>query len=192
MNGIEGKHSSAFWGFINKLKSQGEIAPPLVMVENVPGWLHSNKGSDFRLTVKALNDLGYACDVFTLDALRFIPQSRLRVFLLGTKTKVPSQSAESILSRPVSLLPNSLRKSIITNTDLTWFYNEIPEPPPLNKKGLAKIIEPLEDSDSRWWKEEEVKRHLAMMETTHYHRVMIIFLIERFIVEEEVVFRGQR
>ena len=38
MNGIEGKHSSAFWGFIKILKNQGELAPPLVMVENVPGW----------------------------------------------------------------------------------------------------------------------------------------------------------
>src|SRR5262245_20455581 len=40
MNGlINGNHSSAFWGFINLLKAQGDSAPPLVMVENVPGWL---------------------------------------------------------------------------------------------------------------------------------------------------------
>jgi len=69
MNGIiNGNHSSAFWGFINVLKAQGDSAPPLVMVENVPGWLHSNNGKDFRMTVQALNELGYFCDVFVLDA----------------------------------------------------------------------------------------------------------------------------
>jgi DNA (cytosine-5)-methyltransferase 1 len=45
MNGmIDGRHSSAFWGFINILRAQGESAPPIVLLENVPGWLHSNGG----------------------------------------------------------------------------------------------------------------------------------------------------
>lgn len=51
------------------------------MLENVGGWLTSNQGKDFRLTVKALNQLGYACDVFTIDAAHFVPQSRLKVFV---------------------------------------------------------------------------------------------------------------
>ena len=55
MNGIGGRHSSAFWGFTNILRSQGHEAPPLVMAENVPGWLHSNRGEDFRATVEALS-----------------------------------------------------------------------------------------------------------------------------------------
>ncbi len=54
MGGISGKHSSAFWGFINILKAQGDLSPPLLLVENVPGWLHSNGGADFRVTIEAL------------------------------------------------------------------------------------------------------------------------------------------
>ena len=77
---INGSHSSAFWRIINILKAQGDSAPPLVMVENVPGWFHSNKGKDFRVTVQALNDLGYFCDVFVLGVLRFTPQSRFASF----------------------------------------------------------------------------------------------------------------
>src|SRR3990172_7521581 len=60
MNGINGQHSSAFWGFIKALRAQGNSVPPIVLVENVPGWLYSNEGTDFRVTVRALNDLGYA------------------------------------------------------------------------------------------------------------------------------------
>jgi DNA (cytosine-5)-methyltransferase 1 len=168
---INGDHSSAFWGFIEILRAQGETAPPLILVENVPGWLYSNKGMDFRITVQSLNELGYTCDVFTLDALRFTPQSRLRVFLVGTKLPVSYTTVELILTRPKSLLPDRLKKSIIANKDLRWFYNEIPKPPPLKSAGLAKIVELISDSDSRWWPDDEVKRHLAMMKETHYERV---------------------
>jgi DNA (cytosine-5)-methyltransferase 1 len=44
INGMSGDHSSAFWGFIKILKAQEEEAPPLILVENVPGWLYSNTG----------------------------------------------------------------------------------------------------------------------------------------------------
>lgn len=169
---VEGDHSSAFWGFVNILKSQGENAPPLIMVENVPGWLYSNHGNDFTVTVQALNELGYACDVFILDALRFTPQSRLRVFLIGCKFPPTQTTAELILTRPKSLLSVQLKKSIIANKDLRWFYNPIPEPPPLLKQGLTTIVERLRDTDSRWWTEEETQRHLAMMNDTHRSRVM--------------------
>jgi DNA (cytosine-5)-methyltransferase 1 len=172
MNGmINGNHSSAFWGFIKILKAQGESAPSLILLENVPGWLYSNKGMDFRITIQALNELGYICDVFILDALRFTPQSRLRVFLVGTRLPVSYTTVELILTRPKSLLSDRLKKSIIANKDLRWFYNEMPEPPLLKSAGLAEIVEPMSDVDSRWWLDDEVKRHLAMMKKDHYERV---------------------
>jgi DNA (cytosine-5)-methyltransferase 1 len=171
MNGLDGEHSSAFWGFINALRSQGKMAPPLVLVENVPGWLYSNDGSDFRITVQALNNLGYACDVFVLDALRFTPQSRLRVFLLGTKLPVSNRGVEKTFLRPKSLLSDQLKKSILENRDLQWFYYRLPEPPVLNTTGLHSVIEQMGDSDNRWWSQEEVDRHLDMMKPEHRRRV---------------------
>ena len=168
---IDGRHSSAFWGFIDVLKTQGESSPSIVLIENVPGWLSSNEGADFSVTVKALNELGYACDVFILDALRFTPQSRLRVFLIGTKHKATEGAVELILTRPKSLLSERLRQSIIANKDLDWFYNDLPEPPPLRTKGLSEIVEKMDDGDERWWSDREVKRHLAMMAEIHRERV---------------------
>jgi DNA (cytosine-5)-methyltransferase 1 len=172
MDGIQGKHSSAFWGFIRILEGQKELAPSLVLVENVTGWLHSNGGSDFRLTVQALNELGYACDVFNLDALSFTPQSRPRVFLIGVRSQPDSTSPTQIFSRPRLLLSERLRKSIFENLDLNWFYIPIPAPPDLRTKGLAKIIEDMDDIDDRWWSDSEVKRHLGMMKDSHHQRVM--------------------
>lgn len=180
---INGIHSSAFWGFINILKAQGDSAPPLVMVENVPGWLHSNNGKDFRVTVQALNELGYFCDVFVLDALRFTPQSRLRVFLIGSKLVTTPTLPDLILKRSKSLLSEQLKKSIDANRDLHWFYNELPEPPPVNKSGLSNIVESLDDSNKLWWSQDEVNRHLEMMVDVHRERV------EKLKSKDEISFR---
>lgn len=171
MNGFKGKHSSAFWGFVRILKEKKESAPPFVLLENVPGWLYSNKGKDFRATVEALNELNYTCDVFTLNALRFTPQSRLRVFLIGSRLISPDNNPQRILSRSNDLLTDHLRKSILSNLDLKWFYQSLPSPPPLKSGGLSEIIEPMNDSDKRWWGQEETDRHLNMMEKSHYERL---------------------
>lgn len=171
MNGLGGKHSSAFWGFAHALRAQGESAPRLILVENVPGWLSSNNGDDFRVTLEALNKLGYACDVFTLDARRFTPQSRLRVFLVGVKGKAESNGLARILERPKSLLSSTLALRLKDNAGLCWFFNALPEPPRLRNRGLSEIVEQLEDTDERWWPEEEVQRHLAMMDKSHRLRV---------------------
>ena len=54
--------------------------PPLVLVENVPGFLTSNRGHDLHEALIGLNRLGYSVDIFTLDAVHFVPQSRNRLF----------------------------------------------------------------------------------------------------------------
>jgi DNA (cytosine-5)-methyltransferase 1 len=130
MGGIHGEHSSAFWGFIKILKAQGQLAPPLVLVENVPGWLCSNKGADFRVTVEALNDLGYACDVFTMDARRFTPQSRLRVFCVGARFPAGDRSSERVLKRSQSVTSDR-PKSLLETHHLEWLHMQIHESSPL-------------------------------------------------------------
>ena len=88
-HGLAGAQSSAFWGFIDILKGMKRESrqPPIVLLENVPGFLSSNDGRDFEDALLALNDLGYAVDAFIVDAARFVPQSRQRLFVVGTKTR---------------------------------------------------------------------------------------------------------
>jgi DNA (cytosine-5)-methyltransferase 1 len=170
-SGIHGQHSSAFWGFTAILEAQGDSAPPLLLLENVPGWLTSNDGNDFRITVESLNRLGYACDVLNLDALRFTPQSRTRIFLIATKFDVDAGSILDMLHRPKSLASDRLKQTVLNNQDLNWFFNPLPEPPVLRQHGLAEIVEKLDPSDERWWTDEEVQRHLDMMDTPHRARI---------------------
>lgn len=89
LGGISDDRSGAFWGFIEVLEGQ-QCRPSLVMLEDGGGWLTSNQGEDFRLTTQALNELGYTCDVFAVDAARFVSQSRLRVFVVGVQPLSPT------------------------------------------------------------------------------------------------------
>lgn len=173
-SGLRGAHSSAFWGFIRVLRGQGAQRPPLVLLENVPGWVTSNRGEDFRTTISALNELGYCCDVYTLDALHFTPQSRQRVFVVGIQGVTATPDWAVLLKRPRSLLTPSLQRAILAHRDLGWYFREPARTPPPHHIGLAAVIEAMEDGDKRWWVEEEVTRHLAMMAPAHRERVQAL------------------
>src|SRR4029077_4886876 len=52
--GIHVRESSAFWGFTRVLQELGERRPPLVLLENVTGFLTSHRGDDFRVALQEL------------------------------------------------------------------------------------------------------------------------------------------
>ena len=165
--GIDGKRSGAFWGFCEVLRKQGKDAPPIVLLENVAGWLHSNGGEDFYATAKALNNLGYACDAFMVNALSFTPQSRPRVFMAGVKADV-DDSAGFAAPRSKRLMPDRLKKLIAESDGIRWARLDIPEPPAYKTDGFSRsVAERLAPDDPRWWIETETSRHTAMMSDSH-------------------------
>src|SRR5262249_37625506 len=85
--GLSGKNSSAFWGFIEILNQMGDRKPQLILLENVTGFLTSNGGEDFKDALLALTELGYCVDAFIIDAANFVPQSRVRLFVVGKLDK---------------------------------------------------------------------------------------------------------
>ena len=179
MNGLTGEHSSAFWGLIRILEEKGDKRSPLVMLENVPGWLTSGKGRDFRLTIQAMNKLGYACDIYSLDAARFGPQSRLRIFVIGVRTETTTSNIYSMLQRSDSLAVKAVKDAILANADLRWNFLDTPEPP-IASVGLNEIVEEMDETDPRWWSQAETERHMAMMVSLHRERVEKLALGEEW------------
>jgi DNA (cytosine-5)-methyltransferase 1 len=160
--GIDGQHSSAFWGFIRILEQQPQ-RPPLVLLENVAGWLTANQGQDFRLTINALNQLGYACDVYAIDAAHFVPQSRPRIFVVGMQTTSPNSNLTHFQQRDDSLTSTALKRAIMQHCDLCWNFLNPPALPRPVDISLLNIVEHLPENDPRWWSATEVDRHLMMM-----------------------------
>lgn len=168
LKGINAKHSGAFWGFHELLKKQDSHAPPIVLLENVTGWLYSNSGTDFYATAKSLNELGYVCDVFMLNARSFVPQSRPRLFMIGVKANLEAGDFQYFASRSKRLMPDRLKMLIQASSDIHWGRLDIPEPPPYLKEGFSDdIVEDLPSDSPWWWDKEKIDKHLGMMSASH-------------------------
>src|SRR5262249_39115048 len=152
--GLEGTQSSAFWGFIDILKKLGaERRPPLVLLENVTGFLTSHNGNDFRDALIALNRLGYAVDAFIIDALRFVPQSRQRLFVIGMRTRETSELNDSPKFYESDARPSALADFILWHPEINWRIRRLPALP-LSTKHLADILEDLPPNAKVWWSKE--------------------------------------
>lgn len=164
--GLAGSQSSAFWGFVSVLKNMGPRRPPLVLLENVPGFLTSNNGNDFKNALLALNGLGYAVDAFIIDAVRFVPQSRQRLFVVGTKAR------KAGLSRGINGLaesearPASLVDFMRWNPEISWRIRPLPSLPACSRS-LSGILEELSPHSKMWWSRERCDYLLNQMSAKH-------------------------
>ena len=170
--GLRGPESRSFWGFTRVLESMGEKRPPLLLIENVPGFLTSRKGADFRAAVQELNHLGYRCDPFLIDASRFVPQSRVRLFIVGAldRFSLMPPFSESVLFSQGSHRSRALASAILRNTDLRWSLKSLP-PLPAIESSLSDVVEALPKNDPAWWSEDRVKKLLSQMNEAHLARV---------------------
>jgi DNA (cytosine-5)-methyltransferase 1 len=163
--GLSGSHSSAFWGFVRILEKMGVRRPPIVLLENVTGFLTSNGGTDFHEALLALNDLGYSVDAFIIDAARFVPQSRQRLFVVGRRNVV-SHVAETPTLFESELRPAALADFILWHPDVQWNLRQLP-PLPRSQTKLADILEELSPNSSAWWNLQRCEYLLNQMSPKH-------------------------
>jgi DNA (cytosine-5)-methyltransferase 1 len=168
--GLAGEHSSALWPFLEVLHKVEQIRPRLVLLENVPGFLTSHKGADFKSALSALNRLGYDVDAFIIDAARFVPQSRPRLFVVGIYEPAISLVKERPRRQPSffesDLRPAALARFILDNDDLRWRIRDLPSLPNV-RKSLPDILEELPDNAPEWWSEERATYLLNQMSPRH-------------------------
>ncbi len=170
--GLSGRQSSAFWGFINVLEDMGERRPQIVLLENVEGFLTSNKGQDFKEALLALNGLGYSVDAFIIDASRFVPQSRVRLFVVGHKK---TGNPEVVRERQLSFYQSELRTQkladfILKHPEINWSIRDLPNLPKSNSR-LVDIVEEIPKTSKDWWNEDRVQ--YLLNQTFDRHRVLI-------------------
>jgi DNA (cytosine-5)-methyltransferase 1 len=138
--------------------------PPIVLLENVSGFLTSHRGVDFREALLSLNRLGYAVDSFILDAVRFVPQSRQRLFVIG----VMSEPRTGILSGDweSEIRPKALADFIRYNPDIRWNLRRLPSPPDTQVR-LEAILEDLPAGEPFWWSDQRTFYLLNQMSERH-------------------------
>lgn len=175
--GLAGERSGTFWGFwsaINKLKLTGR-PPPLLVLENVCGLLTSHEGKDFRDMCRAIASLGYSFGAIIVDAIRFLPQSRPRLFVVCVRDKrsVPSEIFmkgpsdvwhSQALVTAVHCLPPELRASWV------WWHLPYPE---ISSPSLQRLVE-IDGDELLWNSQAQTNALLTMMSHTNREKVAAV------------------
>lgn len=161
--GLDGKESSAFWGLIQILKALGPRRPPLVMLENVVGFLQSRGGRDLETALLAMNELGYNVDAFILNAVHWVPQSRQRLFVVA---KAQQNDSRDPFAMESDVRPDALFTFINTHQNIRWDIRDLPTLPK-QRFTLKEIVEELPDNDPHWWSRERAEYLFSQLSERH-------------------------
>jgi DNA (cytosine-5)-methyltransferase 1 len=172
--GLKGERSGTFWLFWRLMKALAaeRRAPSVVVLENVCGALTAHDGKDFAAIGAALADSGYLFGAMVVDAARFVPQSRPRLFILAVREgrMLPAcltRTRPDPLWHPANLvgaydkLPPRLKK--------VWHWWSLPAPP-ARKATFADIIDD-EPQGVAWHSPAETRRLLSMMSPLNRKKV---------------------
>lgn len=176
--GIKARRSSAFFGFwslMERLRAEGR-APRLIVLENVSGLLTSGKGRDFAALCRLLARAGYRYGALEIDAARFVPQSRPRVFVLAVRDDLPRPMELEEDAGPIAI-PSVFHSRAVraAHERLTpalrarWCWWRLPEPPTRNM-ALRDVIEHRQTAVP-WHRPAETRRLLELMTPRHREKV---------------------
>ena len=155
--GLGGRESGMFWEFARIIDEMAERRPKVIMLENVVGFATSNGGEDMAAAIRRLNGLGYVCDLFTLNARWFVPQSRPRLFVVGSRATLTRSQWEI-----PELRPAWIRSFAVSRPDLKMQAFHLPAPPKLHTV-LGSCVTKIAPSDKRWWDEARLARFLESL-----------------------------
>lgn len=156
--GLKGRESSMFYEFARVLHQMGDRKPRAVLLENVVGFATSHGGRDLESAIAQLNRLGYCCDVFAIDAKRFVPQSRPRMFVVGALDRIDNEPDWS----PTELRPAWVERFVASHPKLDMQCLPLSlGPRPVRR--LVDVVERLRAADPRWWEKDRVGRFVASL-----------------------------
>src|SRR5579864_1532434 len=172
--GLRGHRSGTFrpfWSLIDALVRERR-GPRIVVLENVAGALTSHEGKDFAVIVRAFAESGYKIGCLVIDAVRFVPQSRPRLFVIGISadTLPPKTLISAAPANPWH--PRSLRTArerLPRDLDESWIWWRLPSPSE-PARGLFSIVED-EPTGVDWHTASETKYLLSLMSPLHRKKV---------------------
>lgn len=168
--GMRGERSGTFWHFhriMRDLHAAGQ-RPPLLVLENVVGLL---QGPDFVALCEALVELDLQFGALVIDAARFVPQSRPRVFVVAADRAIDAGAFTRANPGPdwtsPALLDACHRLPPATRQQWRWWH--VPAP----GEAVAPVAGLIEDAPAsvRWHSAPETARLLALMSPRNLAKV---------------------
>ncbi len=146
MKGISSNRSGLVWQWL-RVMDEMSCRPPIVVAENVVGLVSLDGGSHYRSLHCALVDRGYRVGAIVLDASKWVPQSRKRVFVVAVHPGFQTSTFESC--QPTWCHPAPIRRIAAKLPDWVWWH--LPEPP-ARRLRLEDIVDfdlPCDDESKR-------------------------------------------
>lgn len=164
--GLDGKQSGMFWEFARVLREMGSRKPKAVMLENVPSLASSRDGDDLHRVLAELNDLGYWCDLFQLDARWWVPQSRPRVFIVGGLLPTRMKGSWG----PSKLRPAWINGFVSRHPGLRLIASRLGEPKE-SAESLQAVLAKCAPEDPVWWEATRLSRFLEELSPVQARRL---------------------
>jgi len=172
--GLAGARSGTFrpfWRLMTELTAENRT-PRIIVLENVVGALTSHHGEDFAAIIESFAAIDYRVGAVVVDAVRFVPQSRPRLFIIGTSARVAVPRA---LTSPAPIEPwhpgslRAARERLPRELDDYWTWWRLPMPSN-HIRALSSII-----TDNPvgvdWHSSSETNHLLGLMSPLHLRKI---------------------
>jgi len=171
--GLNGERSGTFWPFWRLMQALGkeERGPSLIVLENVCGALSSHGGKDFA-TIGACLSKAHRLGALVIDAVKFLPQSRPRLFIVAIRKDVDVPQNLTLGEPDPHWHPAHLVAAydkLSQRSKEEWIWWSLPVPP-LRQSTFAELIED-EPQGVEWHTPEETKRLLSLMSPINRRKV---------------------
>lgn len=164
--GLKGSRSGTFvpfWNLTKRLIEEGR-GPRIIVLENVAGAITSHNGRDFTTIVRVMAEAGFRVGALLIDAARFLPQSRPRLFIVAVKNGVLIPKDLINDESCGSWSPESLRKAYTNlppSLQSVWMWWRLPEQT-IRTSPLSSLIEK-NPRNVQWHDPRETARIISMM-----------------------------
>jgi len=161
--GINAKRSGLVWEWFRVMDDM-EQRPELLVAENVVGFVSGAKGEHYKIFHKELTRRGYKAGPVLLDAARWIPQSRPRVFVIAVKSDI--EIPEGLISEN----PNWLHNDAIIRIQKElnhWLWWNLPKPTTSRQLNITDIIE----WDAPRYDREKTEKLLSLLPQRHLDKL---------------------
>jgi DNA (cytosine-5)-methyltransferase 1 len=140
----------------------------MIVLENVVGLL---RGADFSSLCEALDSLHMQFGALVIDASRFVPQSRPRVFVVAVDREIDCRDWVRREPNPAWTTPALIEaeRQLSGRVRRNWRWWDLPLPPEPDVS-IEALIEH-EPKGVRWNSDEETARLLKMMSPLNFHKV---------------------
>ncbi|HUG63130.1 MAG TPA: DNA cytosine methyltransferase [Methylomirabilota bacterium] len=170
--GMSAGRSGAFWAFWTLMRDldDRDRRPPMIVIENVAGLLY---GEHFRGLCEALAALDLQFGALLIDADRFLPQSRPRVFVVAVDRSLNVAPWTEAVPEVSPWFPQNVRRAFAAlppSLHDRWRWWRLPPPDGSRRAPIEHLIED-QPTGVAWHTEAETARLLSLMSPLNRDKV---------------------